>query len=137
MAYFYSKRKRHKMKSGEKKVLIYSIPATIVIAIIIQITIKGLPNFYDSIISKIQEEAAISSKIIAKEMLKNANKQGSIDGKLTKTARVNENDRYRKAEKETWDATYQEIQEKELKEDIKNYRQLFENEKKTPKIKEY
>jgi len=150
MPYTYNRKKRHKMKSGEKKVLLFSIPAALIIAIIIQVTLKGVPKFFDSILTKIQEEAWKSREIIAAYALKEAKssefrteKNFKVDedyaihsawGEKTsdlseKTAnKILENSR--KAQKDTWDATYQEIERRELKEDIKKYQDLFEKEKK-------
>jgi hypothetical protein len=72
MSYFYNRKKRHKMKSGEKRVLLFAIPTALIIAITIQITMKGLPKFYDSFINKIQEEAWKSRNIIAAYAIKEA-----------------------------------------------------------------
>ena len=150
MPYKYNRKKRHNMKSGEKKVLLFSIPAALITAIIIQVTLKGVPKFFDSFLTKIQEEAWKSREIIAAYALKEG-KSGSfrtekkfqVDESYNihsawgeKTSDLSEKsadqilDKYRKAQKDTWDATYQEIERRELKEDIKKYKNLFEKEKK-------
>jgi len=150
MPHIYNRNKRHKMKSGEKKVLLFSIPAALIIAIIIQITLKGVPKFFDSFLTKIQEEAWKSREIIAAYALKEAKssefrteKKFKVDEDYAihsawgeKTSDLSEKaadkilENHRKAQKDTWDATYQEIERRELKEDIKNYQKLFEQEKK-------
>jgi hypothetical protein len=138
------------MKSGEKRVLLFSIPAALIVAVTIQITMKGIPKFYDSILNKIQEEAWKSRNIIAAYAIKEAKSNefrkeknfetdesyqigstfGSGEYKASEDAIVKGAENYRKAQKDTWDATYQEIERRELKEDIKNYQDLFEKEKK-------
>ena len=149
MPYKYNRKKRHNMKSGEKKVLLFSIPAALITAIIIQVTLKGVPKFFDSIFNKIEEEVARSHKIVEAYAIKAAKSGDFTTGKNILINDDNNNpkkdeknadqlkedaqkilDNYRKAQKDTWDATYQEIERRELKEDIKNYQKLFEQEKK-------
>ena len=149
MPHIYNRNKRHKMKSGEKKVLLFSIPAALITAIIIQVTLKGVPKFFDSIFNKIEEEVARSHKIVEAYAIKAAKSGDFTTGKNILINDDNNNpkkdeknadqlkedaqkilDNYRKAQKDTWDATYQEIERRELKEDIKNYQKLFEQEKK-------
>jgi len=138
------------MKSGEKKVLLFSIPMALIIAIVIQVTLKGVPKFFDTFLTKIEEEAEKSRRIIEAYAIKEAKSGNFTTGKNIqinedhtslskdgeKTANQSTKDaqtilnNYRKAQKDTWDATYQEIERRELKEDIKNYQKLFEQEKK-------
>jgi len=133
------------MKSGEKRVLLFSIPTALIVALIIQLTLKGIPKFFDSFINRVKEEAEKSHKIIEAYAIKAAKsgdfttgKNVQIDQGTTSKEASNQKseyvetilNNYRKAQKDTWDATYQEIERRELKEDIKNYQKLFEQEKK-------
>ena len=149
MPHIYNRKKRHKMKSGEKRVLLFSIPTALIVALIIQLTLKGIPKFFDSFINRVKEEAEKSHKIIEAYAIKAAKSGDFTTGKNILINDDNNNpkkdeknadqlkedaqkilDNYRKAQKDTWDATYQEIERRELKEDIKNYQKLFEQEKK-------
>jgi len=145
MPHIYNRKKRHKMKSGEKRVLLFSIPTALIVALIIQLTLKGIPKFFDSFINRVKEEAEKSHKIIEAYAIKAAKsgdfttgKNVQIDQGTTSKEASNQKseyvetilNNYRKAQKDTWDATYQEIERRELKEDIKNYQKLFEQEKK-------
>jgi hypothetical protein len=150
MPYIYNRKKRHKMKSGEKRVLLFSIPAALIVALTVQLTLKGIPKFFDSFLTKIKEETERSHKMIEAYAIKAAKsgdfttgKNIQIDQGRTTNSKNSEKasnqkseyvetilNNYRKAQKDTWDATYQEIERRELKEDIKKYQDLFEKEKK-------
>jgi len=148
MSYHNRRKKKRGLQRGEKLVLKYGIPATVVIAIIIQITIKGLPKFYDTIISKLEKEAWRSRQIISGYAAQKAKEEafrteknfqtnesytigstyGSEKTGVSKEDLIKGLEEFRKNQRDTDDATYQEIERREKKEEIGEYQKLFEEE---------
>jgi hypothetical protein len=149
MSYHYRRKRKRGLQRGEKLVLKYGIPATVVIAIIIQITIRGLPKFYDTIIGKLEEEAWRSRQIISGYAAKKAKEAafrteknfqtnesftigstyGSKQTSASKESLVKDFEEYRKNQRDSDDAIYQEIERREKKIEIEEYQKLFEEEK--------
>ena len=149
MSYHYRKKRNRRLQRGEKLVLKYGIPATVIVAIIIQITIRGLPKFYDTIISILEEEIRRSQQIISGIAAKKAkeaafkteknfqtNKSypigstyGSNPTSVSKESIIEEFEKYRKNQRDSDDAISQEIERREKKKEIKEYQKLFEEEK--------
>ncbi|MBU4445819.1 hypothetical protein KJ656_12170 [bacterium] len=118
-------------------------------AILIQITVRGVPVFFDRMVDFLNKEAWISRQIIAAYAVKKAksgdfNKEKNFQtdqmfnlyttyGKQregrTKEDAIKAAENFHRAEQETWDEIYQEIERRENKEEIKKYQKMFEEEK--------
>ncbi|MBU0490184.1 MAG: hypothetical protein KKD31_19770 [Bacteroidetes bacterium] len=149
MSYHSSRRKKRRLQRGEKIVLKYGIPAAIVMAILIQITVRGVPVFFDKAITFLEDQSWKSRQIIAAYAVKKAksgdfNKEKNFQTDQTfnmyttygkqRPGRMNEDalksaENFRRAEQETWDEVFQEIGRREKKEEIQEYQKIFEDEK--------
>ncbi len=149
MSYYYNKRKKRRLQRGEKIVLKYGIPTAIVVAILIQITVRGVPAFFDRMIDFLEKEAWRSRQIIAgyaaekaKEAQFRTEKKfqanssytigstyGSGQYSASEESIVNQFEEYKKSQLDTDDAIYQEIQRREKKEEIQEYQKIFKEEK--------
>jgi len=149
MSYHSHRRKKRRLQHGEKIVLKYGIPGTILLAILIQLTVRGVPAFLDRTIDYLEKEAWRSRQIIAAYAVKKAKSGDFIKEKnfqtdetfnmyttygkprkgRTKEDAITSAEFFHQAEQETWDATYQEIKRRERKEEIKEYQKIFEEEK--------
>jgi len=149
MSYHYHKKKKKRLQRGEKLVLKFGIPASIVVAILIQLTVRGVPAFFDRIIDFIEKEAWRSRTIIAgyaakkakdarfrteKKFKTNESYQiGSTYGsgyyEADKESIIKQFKKYRVNQRDADDPVYQEIKRRELKEEIEDYQKIFEEEK--------
>lgn len=148
MSYHSHRCKKRRLQHGEKIVLKFGIPATIILAILIQLTVRGVPAFFDRMTDYLEKEAWKSRQIIAAYAVKKAksgdfNKEKNFQtdetfnmyttyGKprkgRTKEDAIKSAELFHRAEQETWDATYQEIEKRERKEEIKKYQKIFKEE---------
>jgi len=148
MSYHSHRRKKRRLQRGEKIVLKYGIPAAIIVAILIQITVRGVPAFFDRMIDFMEEEAWRSRQILAgyaAEKAKEASFRtaknfqtnssytigstyGSNPTTASKESLVKDFEEYKKNQRDSDDAIYQEIQRRELKEEIDEYQKIFEEE---------
>ena len=148
MSYHSHRRKKRRLQRGEKIVLKYGIPAAIVMAILIQITVRGVPAFFDRMIEYMEKEAWRSRQIIAGYAAKKAKEaqfrtekkfrtneayeMGSTYGSNPTTASkedmISGFEEYKKSQTDTDDAVYQEIKKRELKAEIDEYQKIFEEE---------
>ncbi|MCD6206340.1 MAG: hypothetical protein J7L22_11850 [Candidatus Marinimicrobia bacterium] len=149
MSYHYHKKKKKRLQRGEKLVLKFGIPASIVVAILIQLTVRGVPAFFDRVIDFIEKEAWRSRTIIAgyaakkakdarfrteKKFKTNESYQiGSTYGsgyyEADKESIIKQFEKYRVNQRDADDPVYQEIKRRELKEEIEDYQKIFEEEK--------
>lgn len=145
---YHSHKKKKRLQRGDKLVLKYGIPTAIVVAILIQITVRGVPAFFDRMIDYLNKEAWRSRQIIAgyaaqkakeaqfrtekKFQTNSAYEIGSTYGSNPTTASkeslIKNFEEYKKNQRDTDDAIYQEIQQRELKEEIDEYQKIFEEE---------
>lgn len=150
MSYHYHKKKKKRLQRGEKLVLKFGIPITIVVAIIIQLTVKGIPVFLNNILKFIDEQSKRSRVIIAgyaaekskdakfrtekkfqpsEDFELGASKFSSNPYSPSKETLVKELQKYKKDQRDADDPIYQEIKRRELKEEIEDYQKIFEEEK--------
>ena len=149
MSYYYHKKRKRRLQRGEKIVLKYGIPASIIVAILIQITVRGVPAFFDRIIDFVEEESWRSRQIIAGYAAKKAKEAqfrteknfqanesyqiGSTYGsgyyEADKEDLVKQFEEYQKSQIDADDEVYKEIKQREKKEEIKKYQEIFEKEK--------
>lgn len=139
MGHYRRKKKRRGLKYGEKKVLKYGLPLALVVGILVQLAVKFLPTFYDATIGYIWREAERSRFIIMSKVKEQAikdmkNKElyeqeaKSTWGSSDKGAEAVK-EKYRRRQREEWDATYEEIEKEILNDEIEQYEELFEEEK--------
>ncbi len=149
MSYHFRKKRNRRLQRGEKLVLKYGIPAAIVMAILIQITVRGVPAFFDRTVDFLNKEAWRSRQIIAGYAAKKAKEAnfrteknfqtnesytigstyGSNPTSASKEDIIKRLEEFRKNQRDTDDAIYQEIERREKKEEIEEYQKLFEEEK--------
>lgn len=116
MGHYYHRKKRRKLKSIEKKILLLTIPLAFVIAISIQVVLKGFPKWVLKIILNTRKEEIISRAIT----------KGSAVRRETHLRKSYEK-KYRETEEE-WDDKYQEFLQNTKKDEIKEYEKKFEKE---------
>ncbi|MBU0711212.1 hypothetical protein KJ762_09095 [bacterium] len=148
MSYHSSRRKKRRLQRGEKLVLKYGIPAAIIMAILIQITVRGVPAFFDRMIDFMEKESWKSRQMMAgyaaekakqsqfrtekKFQTNSAYEIGSTYGSnpttATKEELIRDFDKYKKNQTDTDDPVYREIKRRELEEEIKEYQKTFKEE---------
>lgn len=147
--HFHQKKKK-RLQRGDKLVLKIGIPATILTALIIQLTVRGVPVLLDNIITFINQQAERSRRIIAgyaaqkeKDASFRTEKKYQVDEsyeigtskyssnpyKPSKEDLIRDFEKYRKNQTEGDDAIYQEIQRRERKQEIEKYQEIFKEEK--------
>lgn len=149
MSYHSHRCKKRRLQHGEKIVLKFGIPATILAAILIQLTVRGVPAFLDRMTDFLEKEAWRSRQIIAGYAAKKAKEAkfrtekgfqtneayqiGSTYGSgqyvADKDGIIKQFEEYKKSQHDADDAIYQEIRQRELKEEIEEYQKIFEEEK--------
>jgi len=149
MSYHSHRRKKRRLQHGEKIVLKFGIPATILFAILIQLTVRGVPAFFDRVIDYLEKESWRSRQIIAgyaaekakeakfrteknfqaNEAYEIGSTYGSGQYVANKEDIIKQFEEYKKSQYDTDDAVYQEIRQRELKEEIEEYQKIFEEEK--------
>jgi len=145
---YHSHKKKKRLQRGDKIVLKYGIPTAIVVAILIQITVRGVPAFFDRMIDFMEEEAWRSRTIIAGYAAEKAKKAqyrtekkfktndayqiGSTYGsgyyEADKEGIIKEFEEYKKNQTDADDAIYKEIKQRDLKEEIDEYQKIFKEE---------
>jgi len=148
MSYHSYRKKKKRLQRGDKIVLKYGIPAAVIVAILIQVTVRGVPAFFDRMIDFMEEEAWRSRQILAGYAAKKAKESqyrteknfqtnssytiGSTYGSKPTTASkdelVRDFEEYQKNQRDADDAIYQEIKQRDLKEEIDEYQKIFEEE---------
>ena len=119
MSYHYHKRrKRHKLKSIEKKILYGLIPISFIVAFGIQVVVKGIPNWIYRMIGNMRMEETISRALV----------RGSAVRRETKL-RENYEKSYREKQKD-YDDNYIDIMENRYDNEKKEYEKYFEKETK-------
>lgn len=147
--HFHQKKKK-RLQRGDKLVLKIGIPATILTALIIQLTVRGVPVLLDNIITFINQQAERSRRIIAgyaaqkeKDASFRTEKKYQVDESYEigtfkyssnpytppKEDLIRDFEKYRKNQTEGDDAIYQEIQRRERKQEIEKYQEIFKEEK--------
>jgi len=119
MGYYYHKKKRRKLKNVEKKILYLIIPLSFIIALGIQIVVKGVPRWFYIMIGNMRMETTISRALV----------RGSAVRRETKLRKDYEK-KYRENQVETYDENYIDILENRGDKEIKEYEKYFEKEKK-------
>jgi len=145
---YHSHKKKKRLQRGDKLVLKYGIPATIIVAILIQITVRGVPAFFDRMIDFMERESWRSRQIIAgyaaekaKEAQYRTEKKfqtnqsytigstyGSGQNSASEESIIKQFEEYKKSQTDADDAIYKEIKQRDLKEEIDEYQKLFEEE---------
>jgi len=145
---YHSQKKKKRLQRGDKLVLKYGIHATIIVAILIQITVRGVPAFFDRMIDFMERESWRSRQIIAgyaaekaKEAQYRTEKKfqtnqsytigstyGSGQNSASEESIIKQFEEYKKSQTDADDAIYKEIKQRDLKEEIDEYQKLFEEE---------
>ncbi|MBN2602223.1 MAG: hypothetical protein JXR87_09540 [Candidatus Marinimicrobia bacterium] len=148
MSHYSSRKKKKSLQRGDKIVLKYGIPATILVAILIQLTVSGIPNLINSIIDKVEKESERSRKILMSavktEKLKKTRSQedqhifqgnNGVRGGAPKSFNsLSKEDaeellsKYRQGTNDDIDNTYKYIEEKNKTNEIEEYQKLFKEE---------
>ncbi|MGC9365238.1 MAG: hypothetical protein ACP5FZ_11815 [Fidelibacterota bacterium] len=153
MGYHFNKKKKKRLQRGDKLVLKIGIPVTILAALVIQLTVRGIPVFLDNILTYINQQADRSRKIIAgyaaqkeKDASFRTEKNYQVDESYeigtfkyssnpytpSKEDLIRDFEKYRRNQTEHDDGIYQEIERRERKQEIKKYQEIFEEEKDFP-----
>jgi len=119
MGYYYHKKKRRKLKYTEKKILYLIIPLSFIIALGIQIVVKGVPRWFYIMIGNMRIEETISRALV----------RGSAVRRETKLRKDYEK-RYRENKADSYDDDYIDILENRGDKEIKEYEKYFKEEKK-------
>lgn len=153
MGYHFNKKKKIRLQRGDKLVLRIGIPATILAALIIQLTVRGVPVLLDRITTFVNQQAERSRRIIAGYAAKKGKDAGfrtekniPVDESYeigtfkyssnpyspSKEELIRDFEKYYRNQKENDEIIYQEIERRERKQEIKKYQEIFEEEKDFP-----
>ncbi|HCL00352.1 MAG TPA: hypothetical protein DHW42_09665 [Candidatus Marinimicrobia bacterium] len=122
MGYYYHKKRRRKLKNIEKKFLYIIILLSLIVALGLQVVIKGIPQWAYRIFVNRHIEEVISRSLI----------RGSAVRRETDLRKRYET-KYRENEKDSWKETYNEILQNTRDKEIEEYQKMLEAEKKLNK----
>jgi len=120
------KKHKRKLKNIEKKILLVIVPLSFVLALGIQIVIKGIPRWMYSIIVNMRMEETIARSLVKGSAVRT---ETPLRKKYEEKYRE---DSMKKAKEggKTWRDNYQQILQNTNKDEVKEYEKLLQAEKK-------
>ena len=126
MVHYHNKKHKRNLKHIEKKILLVIVPLSFVLALGIQIVIKGIPRWMYSIIVNMRMEETIARSFVKGSAVRT---ETPLRKKYEEKYRE---DSMKKAKEggKTWRQEYLEILDNTRKDEVKEYEKLLQAEKK-------
>ena len=128
MVHYHNKKHKRKLKHIEKRILLAMVPLSFILALGIQIVIKGIPRWIYTIIANVRIEEKIAGA-----MIRGSNVRVETPIRKKYEEKYRENTEKREAlmeEGKTWRDNYQQILQNTNKDEVKEYEKLLQAEKK-------
>ena len=125
MVHYHNKKHKRKLKHIEKRILLVIVPLSFVLALGIQIVIKGIPRWMYSIIVNMRMEETIARSFVKGSAVRT---ETPLRKKYEEKYRE---DSMKKAKEggKTWRQEYLEILDNTRKDEVKEYEKLLKDEK--------
>ena len=128
MVHYHNKKHKRKLKHIEKRILLAMVPLSFILALGIQIVIKGIPRWIYTIIANVRIEEKVAGALIKGS---NVRVETPLRKKYEEKYRKDsENQEAITGEEKTWRDNYQQILQNTNKDEVKEYEKLLKAEKK-------